>query len=141
LSTVATNQIELALVGDTVAITLRAGDIDCIRTRHVTLESAIDLSLLLDGGAFHWALNYAVNPGVTLQILNLPYEEAWICISDDSVDGGASLNACVEGEAVADIGRRFNDLVVAAKGKSRKAKRAIHIRQVGRCYLDQEGGD
>lgn len=133
------SQIEMALVGNKIAITLRSEDDACAKTRQITLESAVDLSLLLDGGAFPWALNFETAPGVALQIENLPYERAWICIAEEAPKIGAHLNACVEGQAVAEVGRLLSDLVIAANGNSIEAKQAVHIRTVECCYLD--GGE
>ena len=134
------DQIVLALVGNEVAITLRSECSDCVRTRLISLESAVAISLLLDGGAFHWALNFAVKPGVSLQIENLPYERASLTISEECHSNGHDLVACIQGEGIAEIGRLFNDLVVAARGRSRKAKATIHVRSVEHCYLDNEIG-
>lgn len=130
------NQIEMALIGNKIAITLWSEDDACSRTRHISLESAVDLSLLLDGGAFPWALNFETAPGVAIQIENLPYKRAWICIAEEFPKTGAGLNACVEGQAVAEVGRLLSDLVVAANGSLIEAKEAAHIRTVEYCYLD-----
>jgi hypothetical protein len=129
------NEIEMALVGNKIAITLRSKDDECARTRHISLESAVDLSLLLCGGAFYWALRFQVDPGVALQIMNLPYEVAFISIIEKSRNIGFDLDACIKGEAVAEIGRLLNDLVEAAKGRSKKAKMAVHVRPVAHCHL------
>ena len=66
MSRASINQIELALVGNRIAITLWSEDGACARTRHISLESAVDLSLLLDGGAFPWALKFEADPLVPM---------------------------------------------------------------------------
>lgn len=137
MSTVSNNQIELSLVGDIIAAALRSYDCTCVRTCHITLDSALELSLLLDGGTFPWALNHRVQPGLTLQIENSPHERAWLGICRNAPGFGSQLLACIEGDTIAEIGRSLNALVVAAQGRSRKAKKTVHVHAVEHCYLDE----
>ncbi len=137
MSPLSTNQIEVSLDGDIIVVALRSYDCACIRTCRISLESAVELSLLLDGGTFPWALNHKVHPGLTLQIENLPYERAWLGICRSAPGFGSQLLARIEGDAIGEIGRSLNDLVVAAQGPSRKAKKAVHVHPVEHCYLDE----
>ena len=130
------NQIELALVSNKIAITLWSEDGHCVRTRRISLKNAADLSLLLDGGAFPWALNFEVDAGVTLQIENLPYERAWICISEEPPNTGRDLNASVEGVDLTGLGRLLDVLLVAASRSSAMTNNVVYVRPVEHCYLD-----
>lgn len=129
--------IKLELVDNSVAISIQPEDSHWIRTRLISVQSASDLSLLLDGGAFHWALHFSIDPGVTLQIENLPYQRAWIGIAQDGPNG-RTLLACIEHETIGEIAQSLNRLVLAAKnpplGISATVTHAVEY-----CCFDDEG--
>jgi hypothetical protein len=141
MSLAPTDQIELSIAGDNIVVALRSYNCGCIRTCAISFESALELSLLLDGGTFPWALNHKVHPGLTLQIENLPHERAWLGICRSAPGFGPQLLACVEGDAIGEIGRSLNDLLVAAQGGSSKAKKAVHVHPVEYCYIDQHAAE
>lgn len=132
-----TETIKLELVGNGIAISIRPEVYQWIRTRTISLQSASDLSLLLDGDAFHWALHLSVDPGVTLEIENLPYQRAWIGIAQDEPNG-RTLLACIEHETIGEIAQSLNRLVLAAKnppvGISATVTHAVEY-----CCFDDEG--
>lgn len=126
--------IELELVGDKIAITLRREVGHRAKVRQISAADALAMSLLLLGEPATTAVNFEGSSGVTLQIMNWPYNEAWLGI--DGRYGGGKLVACLEGRLIRKIGKCLHRLYNAAQKASprRRPARAFPIDQ---CYLDE----
>jgi hypothetical protein len=128
------NTIELARVGDDVTITLRREVGQLTRARRMATPKALAMSLLLTSKAQEVAVNYKIDLGIGLQIINAPYDCAWLFM-DDCRDG-TKLVACLEGDVIRHIGQRLRQLSLAGKHSSSNPIKPRTFR-VGNCYLEE----
>ena len=75
---------------------------DIRKVRQLTKGEAIVLGLLMTAEAAEQAVNFDANPELSLQIINAPYEEAFLSVLDPC--RSQTLVICIQGGLVAEIG-------------------------------------
>ncbi len=134
----ARHRIELARVGDDVAITFLSTSDRSSHTARITTRDAFNLGLLMDSARPDYAVNLVTRNGVALQIENHPYDRAWLTMEM----AGGNLIVCIEGDTINDIGRDFWKLARAENnpaGTSLNQTALTHL--ATDFYRDAETGD
>ena len=75
---------------------------DIRKVRQLTKGEAIVLGLLMTAEAAEQAVKFDANPELSLQIINAPYEEAFLSVLDPC--RSQTLVICIQGGLVAEIG-------------------------------------
>lgn len=121
--------IRIEAADDEIVLNFRREVGDIRKVRHLTKGKAIALGLLMTAEAAEEAVNFDANPDLSLQIINAPYEVAFLSLRDPR--GSQILVVCIEDELIAEIGRR---LLLLGQGATTAAP--TFVRPVSYCYLE-----
>lgn len=128
-------RVELALVGDEIAITIEAEDRSVSAVRRISATNALTLATLLTGEAPELTLNIDLKNGVWLQRDRWPHQVAFLEISRP--EGGRAV-AFLEGSVIPEIGQCLHRLYLAANG-SAGTDGTVHVFSAAYCYPEKDG--
>jgi len=126
-------RIELELVGDEIAVTVEAEDGSVSTLRRISARDAQMLGVSLMSDAPLETLNLTVGNGVSLQIDPWPHEAAFLEI--DSLEGGPSTVAFMEGRVIREIGHCLHGLYHTVGGSS-STRPPAQTFPITFCYLE-----
>lgn len=128
--------IKIEAMGARIGITCRREVGDIAKVRWLSGHEAVALGLLLASKAPEChALNVDVNPEVSVQIINAPYEEAWLSVRD--LRGERTLAVGIRGKIIKQIGRHLLRLSNAALGSPTNKPTKPFVRRVWQSYLEE----
>ena len=119
--------------GERIILTFRREVGHVGRVRVLSRQEALALGLLLTAPAAEVAINLDVTAELSVQIINAPYEEAWLVVRDPR--GGHSLIVGMAGERVKGVGRQLQFLGCKSR-ESRPLGGHEFVRSVSDCYLE-----
>lgn len=124
--------IRIETADEKIVLNFRREVGDIRKIRHLTKGEAIALGLLMTAQAAEQAVNFDANPELSLQVINAPYQEAFLSVLDPHC--GRTLIICIQGGLVAEIG-----LHLLLLGRDGTEGVPAFVRQVSYCYLEGAG--
>ena len=121
----AKHYLELARIGDEVAITLRSGADQSSYTRNIGVNDAFNLGLIMAGNRSKKGLSFETDAGVTLQIEVNPYYHAWLSMDKP----GGNVVVGVERNVIDAMGESFWKLARAKGGNATFSHRVDFYRE------------
>lgn len=131
----ALDRIELELVDDEIAITLRRQIGNLAVVRRISAQEALTLSRLFNRKPGDQVMNFEIGAWGTLQVENRPYDRIWLGITSQHRD--SVLVACLEGDLIREVSQCLRHLNAAARDGALPMQSVPHIFPVAVCYLDE----
>ncbi|MCR2834123.1 hypothetical protein [Parerythrobacter lacustris] len=131
--------IRIELEGERIVLSFRREVGDIRKVRCLSREEATGLGLLLTADPPECrAINLDVTSDVSVQIVNAPYEEAFLFLRD--LRGGRTLIVCIEGRVLKQVGQRLLHLGQSTP-RSPRASSGAFVRHVSHCYFEDAGAE
>ena len=120
--------------GDRIVLSFHREVGEIRKVRYLSDKEALVLGLLLIAEAPEEAINLDVTSHLSVQIMNAPYEEAFLSVIDPFL--GRTFVVHTEGDTVRQIGQQ---LLLLAKSENRNV--SGFVRQISHSYLDDHQYD
>lgn len=123
------DMIRIEIANGMIVLNFRREVGDIRRVRHLTRAEAVALGLLMTTEAAVEVINFHATPQLSLQIINAPYEDAFLSVRDPL--GKQTLVVSIQGKMIAEIGRHLLLL-----GQGSNTGEPSFVRRVSHCYLE-----
>ncbi|MEZ5681499.1 MAG: hypothetical protein R3E14_09420 [Erythrobacter sp.] len=117
-----------------IAVSFRREVGDIRKVRYLSADEAVGLGLLMTAAPPEKAiLDFVVNPELSLQVINAPYEHVYLSVRD--LHGGRTLVVSMTGSTIKLVGRRLLRL-----GRRIIDSKVMNVgpmvRPLAHCYLE-----
>lgn len=120
--------------GRRIAVSFHRTVGDIRKLRYLSRQEALACGVLMSGGAPIKAIDLEVGSGLTLQIINAPYNEAFFSVLDPA--GGRTLVVRLNDNTITSMGKKLVELGTSVLEPSSSNDQAFHF-AVSDSYLDE----